>query len=1463
MKRQPCDVSTETSMTAHQTSIGLCLGASTVSIVLLGRKGQDRPFIMQAGSIAHEGNPRQTLQTALTALPLKSSDHITGTGRKLRDAFTISTIPEARAVEYAFQYAKPGNFTCSAIVSAGGETFMVYALDRVGNISKVITGNKCASGTGEFFVQQLRRMDVPLDEVAEHLRKTPFKVSGRCSVFCKSDCTHATNNGVPKAEVTAGLCQMMAQKIIDLLAVVDKKNIMLIGGTSRNMGMVDCLRKSIKNLFIPDEATFFEALGCALYGLEHSTPPIPVDGNLFRAGKKQNISLPPLIKAENLVSFESLAVQTIRPGDTCILGLDVGSTTTKAVLMRKSDTAILESVYLRTNGDPVTGSINCYRNLLRRVSEKINPDSLAISGIGICGSGRRIAGLHASSRAIINEITAHARAAVYFDPGVDTIFEIGGQDAKYTLLTGGVPSDYAMNEACSAGTGSFLEEAASTTLGVAMEDIAEAACQGSCPANFNDQCAAFIGSDIKNAVHDNTGQEDILAGLVYSVCQNYLNRVKGCRPVGEKIFMQGGVCYNKAVPLAMASLLQKPIVVPPFPGLMGAFGAALAVRDKLEQGVLPVEKFDLRILIQRRVKRNSSFTCRGTSQGCDRGCAITLLEIDDTRIPFGGACDKYYNRHINNGAGIEAENLVADRQRLIFRERERGDRQGGVRPGKTVGLNRSFLLNTYYPMFSTFFKELGLHVTIPGTPDSNGKSKMSSSFCFPVEISHTFFQSMINSAAHLDFIFLPQIKAIPTHEPGSDAQLCPFVQAEPYYLKTAFDDALKMEGAKGTALLSPVLDMTAGLQAAQKPLVQTALDMGYGRKEAKAAFARALQNQQSTGLEIKALGKSFLASLEGKPEKRGIVLFGRPYNSFTPEANKNIPGKFASRGVPIIPFDCLPVEQENPKKGLFWGLGQHIYKGAQFVSRHPQLFGVFITNFSCGPDSFIISYFRDVMGEKPSLTLELDSHTADAGLETRIEAFLDIIEMTQVTGDRPRVHKPRFIPARIFNNGREFRFQSAEGCDISLKHPDVEVVIPSMGKYSSEAMCAGLRKLGYSATVLPPATEKTLALGRAKTLGKECLPMILVTGMFLDSSLHNRKKNKIAFFLPTASGPCRLGQYGVYLNDFIKKEKIPDTAILSISSRESYSGMDKHFQKNMWRAALISDAMEDIRSVILAGARDVGQGLSIFNKEWTKILAGIETCDFAHLKTVLGESAGQLRQITLKKPLGRMPVIALVGEIFVRKDALSRQFLTERLAERGFAVQCAPIAEWFYYIDAMVSKGYLKRKLSITERIEAYYRKQFMVEHERTIQSIFQTSGLYHARPVEIDSVIDHALPFIPMDLAGEGILTVGSSLKTIATEACGVIAIGPFGCMPNRIAESVLARVMNREKKMGSTPENLHLQSVLSEMDHLPFLTIESDGQPFPQIIEAQLEAFLLRAERLHARMTETVDVLYQTERN
>lgn len=1441
--------------------LGMCLGASTISVVQLEqnpgneKNTEKKPRLVKYSIRPHDGNPKETLLSVLKPFNLASFDRIASTGRKFRKFVNLSSIPEPAAVEYAYRFIKPPDISCPAVVSAGGETFMVYVLDNLGKISNVLTGNKCASGTGEFFLQQLRRMNVSLQEAADWAAtQDPHHVSGRCSVFCKSDCTHATNKGIPKSKVTAGLCKMMADKILELLKKVKQQNIMITGGSALNRMMIEYLHREIPGLIVPEEAPYFEALGAALWAMENKTASFPGESDLFLTEVVSFESLSPLRDFENMVEFKTIDTGEIRPGDVCLLGLDVGSTTTKAVLLRKSDDAILASVYLRTNGDPVGASRQCYSSILKQVENKIDPHKMSIIGLGVCGSGRQIAGLHALTDGVLNEIIAHASAAVYFDTGVDTLFEIGGQDAKYTYITNGVPSDYAMNEACSAGTGSFLEESAFETLAVKMEDIAQVAVKGKNPPNFNDQCAAFIASDIKNAIHEGVLHEDIIAGLVYSICMNYSNRVKGNRPVGGKVFMQGGVCYNKAVPLAMAALVGKPIIVPPEPGLMGAFGVALEVKKRIETGLMKEKSFDLSTLVNREVIYRKPFVCKGGKEKCDRRCEIAMIELEKKKYPFGGACNRYYNLRHNVSYNIEKLDLVRLRQHLIF------EKYGAKLPEKTdkiykgkVGINKSFLVNTYYPLYSTFFTELGFELVVPDYPSQEGIDRRNAPFCYPGELAHGFFYSLLESENPPDYIFLPHFKSIPVEDATGKSQICPFVQGETFYLQTTFRKKLDRLKKKGLEVLTPLLDLCKGLESARKPLLESASKMGVSRKAARDAFKKALMQQTQCMNEMKAIGQKALSELKTDQSKTSVVIFARSYNGFVEEAHMGIPRKLASRGILVMPFDFLPFEDENPKRHMYWGMGRQILKAARFVRKHPQLFGTYITNFSCGPDSFIIGYFREIMGRKPSLTLELDSHTADAGLETRIEAFLDIITAYRQLEAGKQIHakKKIFSPARMVLDNATAKVITSSGDSIPLTDPRVTLLLPSMGKIATQLMEPVFHGIGINAKGHMPADEAILKIGRGNTSCKECLPLILTTGILINYINNGKKDGEVlVYFMATGSGPCRFGQYAIFMEDLIKRLEIPDVALLSLSSENSYMGLENGYERKAWWALTVSDVMEDIRSMILTNATDTDTAMRIFDDELCLIARELERGLFQQLKKQLAKTADILGKIPMKRSPKEIPTILLTGEIFVRRDSLSRQFITERLAKKGFATICSPIVEWIHYSDYLLQKGLSDYQMSIAENLRFFVRKKIMAKDEKRIKSVLSRSGLVHPEPINTKSIINNGKSYISPNLTGEAILTVGSSLSEIATQSCGVIAIGPFGCMPNRLSEAILNETMTKEGKLKTDPKNKRLRSVLTEIEDLPFLAIESDGSPFPQLITAKLEAFCMRAERLHERM-------------
>jgi len=1424
-------------MSTH--SLGLCLGASTIKAVEL----IDDNGVRRVGKVVvriHESNPRRILAGLIAELSVDRYDHVMITGRKFRDIVNGASITEPEAVEHAIRFTQSQSpVDCTALASLGAESFIVYLLNGDGAIATVETGNKCASGTGEFFLQQIGRMDIGVEKAVALARDSEmYRVSGRCSVFCKSDCTHALNKGIPIGRVAAGLSRMMADKVMELLEKVHDKRIMAVGGVTRNSVVMNFLRASVDRLIIPDHADVFEALGAACCAMDSKAGHSIDASNLFKKEKHTFTWLSPISRGASLVEFKEMAHGKAAAGDECILGLDVGSTTTKAVLLRIADEAVLASVYLRTNGNPVKASRECYAAINGQL-----PAPVEVVGLATTGSGRHIAGLHAQTDAIINEIIAHATGAAHYDAGVDTIFEIGGQDAKYTYLTNAVPSDYAMNEACSAGTGSFLEESAKESLGIGVAEIADIALSGARPPNFNDQCAAFISSDIKTAGHEGVERNDIVAGLVYSICMNYVNRVKGQRPVGAKIFMQGGVCYNRAVPMAMAALIERPIVVPPDPGLIGAFGVALELKHRIESGLFARGSFDLAGLAAREIEYGKSFVCPGGTEKCDLGCEVNMLIVNGTKFPFGGACNKYYNQvhHLKyDAAGLD---LVRARQDLMFSD---CSATAGV-SGKTVGISRSYLANTLYPLYHRFFTELGLSVRLSDTVDPQGIKRRRSSFCYPGEVAHGCFLDLLGKKT--DFIFLPKVMGLHVDKsvnPGKQHQsTCVLLQSEAYYLKSAFRDLLA-----GVNLIDPVIDFSDGWESAGGVFIDIARRMGVtDRGRAAAAFRAALAHQREVNARIKEIGARAIEELSRDPSRIAVVLFGRPYNAFAHEANLGIPAKFASRGVQLIPWDSLAFEDEPCDPDMCWATGQNILKAASLVKKHPRLFGAFITNFSCGPDSFLVGQFRDVMQSKPSLTLELDSHTADAGVNTRIEAFLDIVERYRQLKKADRVAPP-FIRARIvFPHGMP-HFVASDGRTVSFRDPRVLLLIPSMGRLGSEILSAAFRGLGVRSEAVPVYDFDVLKLGRANASCKECLPLQLTVGGLLDHLKKRPADEMTAYFMPFTPGNCRFPQYRVFLNGLIDRQQLANVAVFSLTAEKGYmyqafSPLDR---LSILKGFIVHDVMEDIRNAIFVLARDRNAAQAVFDAQWRRILDVFEQRRVRDLYPALESAAAELARVPLRTPLARATRVSLMGEIFVRRDYYSGQDLLERLAERDIVVKRSHFFEWLKYVDTLIKRGVYQPGFDLKSALQ-FQIKLFLQNHyERRIKSILAKSGLYEFEIADIDAILDYGKDFFDIEFRGESILMAGNFFREMLHGIHGAISIGPFACMPTRVIEAVLSAESTMAVKQRLDRVHGIVNGNGAGIVNLPFLSIESDGNPFPQIIQARIEAFCLQVKRLHA---------------
>ncbi len=596
--------------------------------------------------------------------------------------------------------------------------------------------------------------------------------------------------------------------------------------------------------------------------------------------------------------------------------------------------------------------------------------------------------------------------------------------------------------------------------------------------------------------------------------------------------------------------------------------------------------------------------------------------------------------------------------------------------------------------------------------------------------------------------------------------------------------------------------------------------------------------------------------MDENPDVMAMVLVGRPYNSFTDETNKGIPRKYASRGVYVLPFDMFDYRNEELDDQMYWEGGKKILKVAKIIKRHPRLFATYISNFSCGPDSLLITQFRNIMGTKPSLTLELDSHSADAGVNTRIDAALDIIANYRKLQDT--ISDPDFgdyRPAEIIFEDDHGYFISSDGERIPLEDPNVVIIIPSMADLSTELFAAAMRSMGYNCIAAPKANPEILHYARANATGKECLPLLLLAGTLLDYvKNHWDGKKYVAFFNVQGSGNCRLGQYPVFLRNLIRMNRLRNVANLVLINEEGFAGFGPDFAKRGIRTIIAADVLDDIRSAIMANALDPDRGVEIFNSEFEKLIKTTVENPKGFYEA-LEIMADNLREkIPARIPISESKYIALVGEMYVRREHFAHKWLNEKFAKQGFIVNIAYLSEWIYYVDYLLKLDLLEPDKSLKNKIEREIRAFYMRNAEKKIKKTLEKSGYYEYRKTDIKKLLDHSKHVLPVEYKGEPGLTLGVALHETIEHYSGVINLGPFGCMPTRVAEAITAPEMKIENKIYA--EKLHKpnynlpESIFNGRMNIPFLTIETDGNVYPQVIEARLETFALQAERVAGKI-------------
>jgi predicted CoA-substrate-specific enzyme activase len=1000
--------------------LGIDIGSTTIKVVVLDRA---RTLIKHC-YLRSKGQPRQTLLQAMSELfqhfdPAQIAGvGLTGSGgepiaRLIGGCHVNELIAQTRAV---------GEFHPEArtVIEIGGQDskFLSVAWDKESGKMVLVDfamNTLCAAGTGSFLDQQAERLGISIEDEFAALAlqsRNPARIAGRCTVFAKSDMIHLQQKGTPLPDILAGLCLAMTR---NFKSVIGKGKafippILFQGGVAYNKGVVRAFETVLNlepgQLIVPDHHPLMAALGTAFMAMdreaEGSLPPFygfdPLQ-DAVRISKNGQKSMPPLVYDQvQGMSFELTtrlitlpkAGQRKQAGPQnskfkVYLGIDVGSISTNVVLINERGDVVARR-YLLTAGKP----LEAVRHALQEIDQEVGK-RVEVRGVGTTGSGRYLTGHFVGADVVRNEITAQARAAIALDPTVDTVFEIGGQDSKYISLNHGAVVDFAMNNACAAGTGSFLEEQADRLKIDIKENFSHLALASTGPTCLGERCTVFMGSDLVHYQQQGAGVEDLTAGLAYSIAQNYLNRVVNGRSVGRNVFFQGGVASNQSVVAAFQTLTGRKVTVPPHHDVTGAIGAAiLAMEDLTERrraGPATPTKFKGFDLSDRHYQ-STVFECKA----CPNLCEVNKVVISgEPPIFYGARCDRFEEagRRGRHQSKQEIPDLFAERNALLLGDYTPPNDQGRGR--LRLAMPRALIFYDLFPYWRAFFNVLDVELILSEVTNpkiiSHASEHAVAETCFPAKLVYGHVIDLLDKEA--DFIFLPSII---NRENVASGQVtnsyCPFIPAMAH-LVTAHIDV----EARGQSPLKFPLHMLWE-KVKRKELNFLSRQLGISTRQITKAIIAAEATQRDFYARVRHRGREVLENLGD--DQLAVVVVGRPYNVCDPGVCQDLPFKLRKLGALPIPMDYLPLDTVDVSEryaNMFWRSGQDILAAATIIRDDPRLQAIYLTNFNCGPDSFLISFFRQMMGDKPFLELEIDDHTADAGIITRCEAFLESLKM--------------------------------------------------------------------------------------------------------------------------------------------------------------------------------------------------------------------------------------------------------------------------------------------------------------------------------------------------------------------------------------------------------------------------------------------------------------------------------------
>ncbi len=1356
-------------------SLGIDIGSTTVKIAILNSENE----IIFSDYERHYANIQETLASLLKKFIGQYRNTnlypvITGSGGlTLAKHLNVPFVQEVVAVSTALEDYAPQ--TDVAIELGGEDAKIIYF---TGGVEQRMNGI-CAGGTGSFIDQMasLLQTDAAGLNIYAKEYKAIYPIAARCGVFAKTDIQPLINEGATKEDLSASIFQAVVNQTISGLACGKpiRGNVAFLGGplhflSELKQAFIRTLKLTEEQIIAPEHSHLFAAIGAALNhktDVETDTQDMidRLSGGIkmeFEIKRMEPLFESPqdyesFIARHNVHKVASMDLNDYE-GD-CFLGIDAGSTTTKVALVAEDGT-LLYSFYSNNNGSPLATTIRAIKEIYEQL-----PDSARI--VYSCSTGYGEALIKAALMLDEGEVetVSHYYAASFFEPDVDCILDIGGQDMKCIKIKNQTVDSVQLNEACSSGCGSFIETFAKS-LNYSVEDFAKEALFAKNPVDLGTRCTVFMNSNVKQAQKEGSEVSDISAGLAYSVIKNALYKVikiTDPKDLGKKVVVQGGTFYNDAVLRSFEKISGCNAVRPDIAGIMGAFGAALVARERYDSSkktsMLSIDK----------INTLEFSTSMSRCKGCTNSCLLTINKFTGGRqFITGNRCERGIGKTKNKE---NIPNLFEYKHKKIFGY-ESLTADEAIRG--TVGIPRVLNLYENYPFWAVFFRSLGFQVIL--SPESSRKiyelgieSIPSESECYPAKLAHGHITWLIRQ--QVDFIFYPCIPYERNETPDANNHYnCPIVTSYAENIKNNVEEITNGQ----MRFLNPFLSMT-DFDVMSKRLIEVFTEeFGIPADDIQEACRAGWEELQAARKDIQTQGEAVLKYME-EHNKRGIVLAGRPYH-IDPEINHGIPELINSYGIAVLTEDSIS-HLANVERPLLvmdqWMYHSRLYAAANFVKTQDNLDLIQLNSFGCGLDAVTTDQVSDILTKSGKIytVLKIDEVNNLGAARIRIRSLLSALRV------REKKEENRTItPSNI--NRVEFTAEMRK---------NYTILAPQMSPIHFDLLEPALKSCGYNIKIFNNDNRKAVDIGLKYVNNDACYPSLIVIGQIMEELLSgNYDLNRTAVIMTQTGGGCRASNYVGFIRRALEKAGMSQIPVLALSVQ----GLEKHegfkITPKLTLKAMHALIYGDLFMRVVYRTRPyekVPGSANELHAKWKKICAdslakpSLSFSEFKRNIRGIVHDFDHLPLLDIQKPK-----VGIVGEILVKFLPAANNFLVDLLESEGAEAVMPDLLDFFLY--SFYNNNFKAENLGFKKSSARIGNLAiwFLEKLRKPMVKELSKSKRF-TPPSHITELAKLAEPITSIgNQTGEGWFLTGEMLELIHSGVPNIVCAQPFGCLPNHV---------------------------------------------------------------------------------